>query len=131
VKFLLDTHILVWLAAEPARVSSSVAQRLRAPEAELLLSVASWWELAINDAAGRLESAISPMELREAWLCRQNVTELAIGAQHVFEAAALPPVHKDPFDRVLVAQARLERATLVTVDTILPGYDVAILAAGV
>lgn len=129
MKFLLDTHVIVWLAVDPARVSASVGERLRAPDAELLLSVASWWELAIKDALGRLDGVVSPARLREEWLRRENVQEIAIRAEHAFDAAALPPVHKDPFDRVLIAQARIEQATLVTADAAIAGYGVAMLAA--
>ena len=129
MRFLLDTHIVVWLAVEPARVDKAVAERLRASDAEIILSVASWWELAIKEAAGRLDTTIRPARLREAWLRRRNVTELAILAAHVFEAAALPGVHKDPFDRILVAQARIEGATLVTVDPVLPSYGIPIIDA--
>jgi PIN domain nuclease of toxin-antitoxin system len=129
VKFLLDSHIIVWLACEPARVDAAVAERLRQPDAELLLSVASWWELAVKHAAGRLDTSLSPMQLREAWLGRQNVQEVSILATHVFEAAALPPIHKDPFDRMLAAQARIEDATLVTVDPFLAQYGITTLAA--
>lgn len=129
MKFLLDTHVIVWLAVDPARIGVPVADRLRSPDTELLLSVASWWELAIKESLGRLDGVISPAKLREEWLRRENVIEVAIRAEHAFDAAALPLVHKDPFDRILVAQARTENATLVTVDAALAAYGVALLSA--
>lgn len=129
MKLLLDTHVLVWFFAEPSRLAPHVIDSLRNESTTILVSVASWWELAIKYSIGRLEGVITPEQLRHAWLDHDTVQELTITASHVMAAAALPHHHRDPFDRLLLAQASIERATLVSADGMVKLYGVPVLEA--
>lgn len=129
MKCLLDTHIVVWFAAQPERLRSEVVDALQDPGSQILVSVASWWELAIKHALGRLEGSLPPEQLRAWWLSYPTVRELAIEAAHVWTATSYPLHHRDPFDRMLMAQAQTEGATLITSDDMLRMYAVPILWA--
>lgn len=106
-----------------------VVDAIQDPGAQILISVASWWELAIKHAIGRLEGSLPPEQLRAWWLGYPTVRELAIEAAHVWTAASYPLHHRDPFDRMLLAQAQLEDATLITSDEMLRAYQTPILWA--
>lgn len=129
MKLLLDTHVLVWFMAEPTRLDERVVNALREGRASVLISVASWWELGIKHALGRLEGAVMPQQLRESWLDLDTVQEVSIRAEHVYEAVQLPPHHRDPFDRMIIAQARIEGATLISADAFVRLYDVPLMRA--
>jgi PIN domain nuclease of toxin-antitoxin system len=122
LRLLLDTHLLVWFAAEPSRLRQDVVDALQSESTEVLVSVASWWELGIKHALGRLEGVLPPDQLRAWWLGHDTVQELTITAAHALAATALPQHHRDPFDRVLLAQAHLEGATYVSSDRLLRAY---------
>lgn len=126
MRILLDTHILLWwLAADPAlpeRAGAVIAD----PGTVAFVSAATAWEIAIKRAAGRLDA---PDDLLEA-LQDNGFGTLAITAAHALEAGHLPAHHADPFDRMLIAQARAEGLTLVTVDQRFPEYDVTLLPLG-
>lgn len=122
MRLLLDTHVLVWFAADPSRLRPDVVAALQSESTELLVSVASWWELGIKHALGRLEGVVPPDQLRAWWLGHDTVQELTITAAHVLAATVLPQHHRDPFDRVLLAQAHLEGATYVSSDGLLRAY---------
>lgn len=117
--------------AEPTRLDKRVLETLHNERTTILISVASWWELGIKHALGRLEGTVTPKELRESWLQHDTVQELSIRAEHAFESSSLPFHHRDPFDRMLVAQARLEGATLVSADDLIKLYDVPLMNATV
>jgi PIN domain nuclease of toxin-antitoxin system len=129
VKWLLDTHVAIWFAADPGRLRREVVDAIQDPEARILLSVASWWELAMKHALGRLEGSVPPEQLRAWWLGYPTVRELAIEAAHVWRATSSPLHHRDPFDRMLLAQAHMEDATLITSDETLRAYQVPVLRA--
>ncbi|WP_437327093.1 type II toxin-antitoxin system VapC family toxin [Sorangium sp. So ce381] len=129
MKWLLDTHVAIWFAADPNRLRQEVIDAVQDPGAQILISVASWWELAIKHAIGRLEGSLPPAQLRTWWLGYPTVRELSIEAAHVWMATSYPLYHRDPFDRMLVAQAQLEDATLITSDEMLRAYQVPILWA--
>jgi len=129
LKLLLDTHVLVWFAAEPSRLRQNVVDALQSERSEIVVSVASWWELGIKHALGRLEGVLPPEQLRDWWLGHETVRELTITARHVLMATSLPPHHRDPFDRVLLAQAQMEGATFVSSDGMMRGYGVPLLEA--
>lgn len=122
-RFLLDTHVLLWLLASPDQVSPSVRERLADPGSEVVVSAASTWEIAIKRALGRLDT---PDDL-ETVIEQAGMTPLAITFEHTWEAGRLPPHHADPFDRMLVAQARTENLTLVSGDPFLRRYEVPII----
>ena len=129
MKLLLDTHVLIWFFADPSRLAPHIIDSLRNESTTILVSVASWWELAIKHSLGRLEGVITPEQLRHSWLDNDTVEELTITALHVLTAAALPHHHRDPFDRLLLAQAQIEQATFVSADGMVKSYGVPIWAA--
>jgi PIN domain nuclease of toxin-antitoxin system len=124
VKLLLDTQALLWWLGDDAHLDGSAAETIA--EAEFVaVSAASAWEIGIKQAIGKLTG---PDDL-SAELATNGFTELPVTVAHALAAGALPPHHSDPFDRMLVAQARLEGLTLVTRDDRLADYGVAHLRA--
>ena len=121
MKLLLDTHLLLWAAGEPARLSRKARSLLADPENELLFSPASLWEVSIKRGLGRKDFDVEPRLLRRG-LLDNGYSELPIASDHVIAIDTLPPIHKDPFDRVLVAQAMIEGVTLLTSDVLLTRY---------
>ena len=113
--YLLDTHALIWAAAEPARFTPAVIAILEDARNPLFFSAASIWEIAIKTALNKPRFNINAREMAVA-LKRAGYRELPISAHHVAGIAALPPMHQDPFDRLLVAQACAEGLALVTND---------------
>ena len=121
MRFLLDTHVLLWGAVEPERLPGSADALIEDPDSEILFSVVSLWEIAIKTARGRDDFRIDAGLFRRQ-LLDNAYAELAITGAHVVALAALPLLHKDPFDRMLVAQAMVEGVTLVTRDPALARY---------
>ncbi len=121
MRLLLDTHILLWAAGAPERLSAK-AHGLLADEAhELLFSAASIWEIVIKSGLGRDDFSVDARQLRAALLIN-GYRELPVSSLHALTLADLPALHKDPFDRILLAQAMREELTLVTADTALAAY---------
>lgn len=121
MKLLLDTHLLLWAASEPKRIPKSARILIEDPENEVMFSAASLWEITIKRSLGRRDFRVDPRVLRRA-LLDNGYTELPITSEHVIQIEQLPPKHKDPFDRVLVAQAVVEGITLLTNDEKLAAY---------
>lgn len=121
MKLLLDTQILLWAAGQPERLSTQARRLLEDPRNELLFSAASLWEVAIKSSLGREDFLVEPRLLRRS-LLDNGYEELAITSQHAVSIDGLPPIHKDPFDRLLLAQALSEGITLVTSDPTLASY---------
>jgi PIN domain nuclease of toxin-antitoxin system len=121
VKLLLDTHLLLWSAGQPERLSKEARALIEAPENELFFSAASLWEVVIKRGLGREDFKVDARLLRRG-LLDNGYSELPIGSEHVVAVDNLPPIHKDPFDRVLVAQAQVEGITLLTADPIVAEY---------
>ncbi|MBN1240257.1 MAG: type II toxin-antitoxin system VapC family toxin [Gammaproteobacteria bacterium] len=121
MKFLLDTHILLWAAGQPERLPSDARALLEDPENELLFSAASIWEVAIKRRLERPDFRVDPRLLRRG-LIDNGYSELAITSAHAVAIDSLPPLHKDPFDRILVAQSTLEGITLLTADPLVARY---------
>jgi PIN domain nuclease of toxin-antitoxin system len=126
VKLLLDTHVLLWAAAGDPRLRSEVAAAVADPANSILVSAASAWEIAIKAALGR--PTMNPEQVAGC-VAEGRFVELPVTIAHANHAGELPPHHRDPFDRMLVAQARVVGATLVTHDRALGAYDVPILWA--
>jgi PIN domain nuclease of toxin-antitoxin system len=122
VKLLLDTQILLWAAGQPEHLSRAARKLLQDSDNELLFSAASLWEIAIKRGLGREDFRVEPRLLRRG-LLDNGYTELAISSQHAVSIDTLPPIHKDPFDRLLLAQALTEGITLVTSDEQLALYS--------
>jgi PIN domain nuclease of toxin-antitoxin system len=127
VKALLDTHVLLWWLSDSSRLSTRVHTLLADPGSELFWSAASSWELAIKVARGRLRLPAPLQQLIPAVMRDQALVSLPVEHVHTFEVGSLPPVHRDPFDRLLVAQARVEGMPLVSVDDRIREYDVDVI----
>lgn len=121
MKLLLDTHLLLWAAATPDRLSAEACRWIEAPEHELLFSAASLWEVAIKSGLGRDDFQVDARLLRRG-LLDNGYLELPITGAHAAAVTGLPPLHKDPFDRLLVAQAMTEGITLLTADALVARY---------
>ena len=118
---LLDTHLILWAAFEPARLSANASRRLRSRRVPLAFSLASLWEVAIKTSLGRPDFAIDP-DLLHRGLLAEGFVELPLRAAHAVRVASLPWIHRDPFDRMLIAQAMEDRLTLLTADATLAKY---------
>jgi PIN domain nuclease of toxin-antitoxin system len=121
MKLLLDTHLLLWAAGEPKRLPRDIRILLEDTDNELLFSAASLWEVAIKSGLGRKDFQVEARLLRRG-LLDNGYSELPIISDHVVAIESLPPIHKDPFDRVLVAQATVEGITLLTNDPVVAQY---------
>ncbi len=121
MRFLIDTHVLLWALGYPERLSTEASALLEDAGGELLFSVASVWEVAIKHSQGRAYFQVPPHLFRET-LLRNGYEELPVLGQHTVALDGLPPIHKDPFDRILVAQATVERVTLLTADPVIARY---------
>jgi PIN domain nuclease of toxin-antitoxin system len=129
VKLLLDTHVLLWSVSDPDRIASAARAQIEDASNVRLLSAASAWEIATKHALGKLPLRETPQEFLLHVSADLVAEELTITARHAVLAASLPNHHRDPFDRLLVAQAMVEGATLVTADHVLPAYGVPLLWA--
>ena len=123
MKVLLDTHILLWWLSGDEALPQRAAQVIANPDTVVLVSAASVWEIAIKKAVGRLDA---PDDLLDA-LDANAFDELAITGAHAMAAAELPGHHTDPFDRMLIAQTRMEDLTLISVDGRFAEYEVNLL----
>jgi len=121
MKLLLDTHLLLWAAGKPRRLSKQARTLIDNPDNELLFSAASLWEVAIKRGLGREDFKVDARLLRRG-LLDNGYSELPIISDHVVATESLPPIHKDPFDRILVAQATVEGVTLLTLDSLVSQY---------
>jgi len=121
MKLLLDTHLLLWAAGQPNRLSPAARKLMDAPASELLFSAASIWEVAIKRGLGRSDFQADPRLLRRG-LLDNGYSELPVLSDHVVAIDSLPPIHKDPFDRLLVAQAAVEGIALLTADSVVAKY---------
>lgn len=121
MKFLLDTQILLWSAGQPDRLSATARRILSHSKNELFFSAASLWEISIKNSLRREYFRVEPRLLRRG-LLDNGYTELSITSQHAVNIDSLPDLHKDPFDRILLAQAMTEGITLLTGDAQLARY---------
>lgn len=115
MKLLLDTHLLLWAAQGVEHLPLDARAVMSEPENELIFSVASLWEIVIKCGLGRKDFKVDPRILRRG-LLDNGYIELPILSEHAVTVVTLPPIHKDPFDRLLVAQAIVEGITLLTAD---------------
>lgn len=127
MKLLLDTHLLLWAAGQPDQLSSEARTLIDSPENELFFSAASIWEVDIKSGLGRGDFKADARVLRRG-LLDNGYGELPVGSEHVVAIDVLPAIHKDPFDRILVAQAQVEGITLLTVDPLVAQYPAPVRA---
>lgn len=121
MRLLLDTHLLLWAAGLPERLSGEARALIEAAENELLFSAASLWEIAIKRGLGRADFQVDVRLLRRG-LLDNGYSELTINSEHAIAVDSLPSLHKDPFDRILVAQAMVAGITLLTSDALVAQY---------
>lgn len=121
MKLLLDTHLLLWAAGGSDQMPAEAVRLLNDPANELFFSPASLWEVVIKNGLGRADFKVDPHLLRRG-LMDNGYSELSITSVHTVAIEGLPPIHKDPFDRILVAQATTEGMVLVTSDAIVAQY---------
>jgi PIN domain nuclease of toxin-antitoxin system len=129
VKVLLDTHVWLWLQSEPERIGPAL-DILSDSRNELLLSAASSWEITIKYSLGRLALPQPPDRYIPDRLRLSGTTAIAVEHAHTFAVASLPNVHRDPFDRLLIAQSRLLDAPIMTADRTFEQYEVDLMRAG-
>ncbi len=122
MRLLLDTHILLWTIAESRKLSAAARALIGEPDNELMFSAVNLWEVAIKTGRGRDDFRIDVSSLRRQ-LFDNGYAELAMSGAHAAALTSLPPIHKDPFDRMLVAQAMIEGLTLVTADPAVAKYQ--------
>jgi len=126
VNLLLDTHLLLWAAGDPDRLSRKARGLILDSANRLLFSAASLWEIGIKRSLGRDDFKVDPRRLWRLLLVN-GYQELPVGSEHALVAGELPLHHKDPFDRVLIAQARVEGLTLLTADKVVAKYGKPVL----
>lgn len=127
MRLLLDTQVWLWLQSRPERVTDDVRSQLADERNELLLSAASAWEIAIKHALGKLPLPEPPPAYVPSRMRADAIDGLPVTHTHALHVATLPRRHGDPFDRLLVAQAQVEKLTIVTADEQIRRYDVEVL----
>lgn len=126
MKLMLDTHVLLWAASAPAQLSTKAQAVIADPENQLYYSAASLWEIAIKNKLGRADFKVDLPVFRRN-LLDNGYQEIAINGTHTLAVDALPLIHKDPFDRIIIAQANVEGITLMTADSVVTEYQVAVV----
>ena len=125
MKVLLDTHTLLWWLAEDETLSTKARRVIASPKTTVYVSAASAWEIAVKKALGKLQA---PDDLVAA-LFTNRFQHLPVTIEHALYAGSLPRYHDDPFDRMLVAQALMEKLTIITRDKSIPAYNPAVISA--
>ncbi|MBV8062143.1 MAG: type II toxin-antitoxin system VapC family toxin [Nevskia sp.] len=123
---LLDTHLLLWVSIQPERLPAKACKLLESADNRLVFSAVSLWEIAIKRGQGRDDFRVDPRVLRRN-LLDNGYGELAISSAHAIATESLPPLHRDPFDRMLLAQAQVEGITLLTADAQVAQYPGSVL----
>ncbi|MBA3585022.1 MAG: type II toxin-antitoxin system VapC family toxin [Gemmatimonadetes bacterium] len=126
MKLLLDTHAWLWMVSEPESLSREAVSLIENRDNELLFSAASSWEIAIKHTLGKLALPSSPSRYVPDQIEKTGVSPLRVEHAHALRVAELPDHHRDPFDRLLIAQAQLEGATLLTADRQFEPYELPI-----
>ncbi|HKX77943.1 MAG TPA: type II toxin-antitoxin system VapC family toxin [Novosphingobium sp.] len=121
MKLLLDTHLLIWAAGFPERLPVEARELIEDKDNDLFFSAASLWEVAIKSALGREDFAVDARLLRRG-LLDNDYRELPVASEHAVASDGLPPIHKDPFDRLLIAQSTVEGIALLTADSLVSQY---------
>jgi PIN domain nuclease of toxin-antitoxin system len=127
LKILLDTHCWLWLCVDPERFSTKTMARLTDPGTQRLLSAASVWEIVIKSRLGKLALPVHPRDFVPSRLEITQTSVLDIALPHMLRVADLPDHHRDPFDRVIIAQAVVENIPLLTADRLFSKYAVELL----
>jgi PIN domain nuclease of toxin-antitoxin system len=129
MKLLLDTHCWLWLVAAPEKLRSDVVEMVVSESNEVYVSAATTWEIVVKHALGKLSLPIPPAAYVPLRMTALGHLSLPIEQRHALQVASLPPHHKDPFDRILIAQAQVEDMRFVTADRLVAAYDVRVIWA--
>jgi PIN domain nuclease of toxin-antitoxin system len=121
MRYLLDTHFVLWIPLDDPRISAAARTIFLNPENSFIFSVSSIWEIAIKKRLGKPDFPHDPREMRTL-LLENGYEELVIESRHAVLVDSIPPIHKDPFDRILIAQAMVEGITLLTADPVIAKY---------
>ena len=124
MNLLLDTHMLLWWITDDEKLSKKMRQCLQDPENKLFVSAVTAWELAIKSRLGRISFPKALADFLPEQLQLNRMKELSVTLRHALQVESLPTHHNDPFDRMLVAQAQVERLSIVSADKLLSKYDV-------
>ena len=127
MRLLVDTHVFLWWITDAPKMSELAREAIKNPENEILLSPVCGWEIAIKAALGRLDLPAPPTEFIPDQLQKNGFGVLPISMHHALEVSLVPPHHQDPFDRLLIAQARSEGIPLISGDAAFRAYDVDVL----
>lgn len=129
MRLLLDTHAFLWAAGDPDQLSPAARSAIEDAANEVLVSSAAAWEIAIKAGLGKLVIPADPVVWFPARVRSLGFQSLAITAEHALAIVSLPEIHRDPFDRVMIAQAQIEGLHLVTRDPLIQKYPLNIIAA--
>jgi PIN domain nuclease of toxin-antitoxin system len=129
MRLLVDTQCWLWMAAAPERLSPQARALVESARNDVLVSAASAWEIAIKHALGKLRLPEPPARYVPSRLVALGATPLPVSIEHALAVSPLPAHHRDPFDRLLVAQAQIEDVPIVTADPVMARYDVAVIPA--
>ena len=127
MRALLDTHVFLWAVSEPERLSETASKVIRSGATELFLSAASLWEISLKIGTGKLPLPKPEDRYLRAQLLQNNVSTLAVEARHALELNSIPLHHRDPFDRLLIAQSLVEGIPIITADSALKQYSAQII----
>ncbi|MBF0099874.1 MAG: type II toxin-antitoxin system VapC family toxin [Desulfobacterales bacterium] len=127
MKYLLDTHIFIWWILDDPKLSDVFKSKISNSNNEFYFSAASAWEIVIKSSIGKLTLPDSPEKFINDQLHQNRIIELGITIEHTLQLLTLPFLHKDPFDRILIAQSNFEQITIITDDVLIKQYDVKVL----
>jgi PIN domain nuclease of toxin-antitoxin system len=127
LKAIIDTHTLIWIDQDPAKLSPAALAHFNDPTCEILLSVASIWEIVVKLATGKLALSGEVDQVIREIQAQNPLQILPITYDHVLAVRSLSSIHKDPFDRMLVAQAQVEQAVLLSCDPMIAKYPVTVI----
>jgi PIN domain nuclease of toxin-antitoxin system len=123
-KFIIDTHILLWAISDPTKLGSKSLQVIENPDNHLSFSLVSYWEICLKRSAGKIELPKNWQKIIDKFLDDNNIDWLPIERKHIDLSLHLPLIHKDPFDRMLVAQAMAEHCAIITCDSEISKYNI-------
>jgi PIN domain nuclease of toxin-antitoxin system len=124
MRILIDTHIFIWIATEPERLSPRFIESIVDRQNSLFLSLASIWEIQIKVALGKLDLKGDLATIIDIQIEQNSIELLSIDLTHIYALSNLPAHHRDPFDRLIIAQSQVEKMTLATVDSAFERYEI-------
>ena len=127
MKVLIDTHVFLWILVSPKKLSSRARSIIESGDNHVLLSTASLWEIAIKEQVGKLSLPNPPERYLRRRIAESDIEMLPVSAQHALRLFSLPVHHKDPFDRIIVAQSQEEDIAIITADAVMRRYEIEVI----